>query len=133
MKRKTRLYYWGVLLAIVISIGIFLCFKKNEIIINIGLANPSDNIDLSISLDEIQIFNDSIYYEHYKLKTIKKNLPCGIYKLKIESNKVNTVEERNIILICDLYILIDYYPKVGDSKETSGFYIEKSIAPFYPN
>lgn len=133
MKIKTKFYYWGAFLVIIISICFFVCCKKNEMTIYLGIANPSESIDLSISIDGVQIFKDTIYYEHYKTKIIKENLSSGIYKVKVKSNKVNTVEERSIILMSDLHVLIDYYPKVGDSKETSGFYIEKSNTPFHPN
>lgn len=109
MKTRKKAYYAGALLLIILTIVFFLLAKQNETTIYIGIANPSEDIDLTVKIDGKQIFNDTIAYNPFQMKILKEHFKGGVHELYVYSNKANLTEERYIFLLFDQHILIDYY------------------------
>ena len=116
------------ILAVLIIAVIYLFSRENKVKIYLHIANPSENIDLTVKIGNRQIFKDSLRYHPYQAEIIEENLKFGIYTISVSSNKAGVRDEREIFVFYDQYIVVQYYPK-SDINE-KGLDIDNMFTPF---
>ena len=118
-----------VISALLIAVAVYLFSRKNKIKLYLHIANPSENIDLSVKIDNRQIFNDSLHYHPYKATIIEENLRLGTHTVSVSSRKAGVRDRRKIFVFFDQYIFVQYYPKDGLNEK--GFDIDNFFKPIY--
>lgn len=94
------------------------------------MANPSEDIDLLVKIDDKIVFEDTLAYEPFKINKLKFNLRGGVYNLLVQSNKAGLSEDKTILILFNQHILVDYYPASNETEEQGSFYIKNSLSPF---
>lgn len=126
-----RKYIIGAVILIILIVGVYLFSRKLETTIYIGISNPSENIDLLVRIDDSKIFSDTIEYNPFKYVIIKQHLKGGFHKLYVHSHKENLTKEKNIFLLFNQHVVIEYFPKSDDNEERTSFFIRNRLTPFY--
>lgn len=129
--KTKRKYFIGAVILIILLIGVYLFSRKVETAIYIGIANPSENIELLVKIDDSKIFSDTIGYNPFNYAIIKVHLKGGFHKLYVHSNKDDLTTEKDIFLLFKQHVVIEYFPKSDDNKERASFFIRNRLTPFY--
>lgn len=124
MKRKAFL----IIIISFLLLLVYLFLREKETTFYIGISNPANPIDLNVVVDDTIILNDSIEYNPYKFTIVKKNFRGFMQKISISSNLANKTLEKNMLLVFNQHIIIEYFP---DEKGEGFFDIRNQIKPFY--
>lgn len=121
----------GSVVMIILIIGGYLFARKVETTIYLGIANPSQKMDLLVKIDDRSVFSDTIGYNPFKYIIIKEHLRGGFHKLYVHSNKEHLTAERNILIIFNQHVVIEYFPKDEQNQIGKSLSIRNRLSPFY--
>jgi hypothetical protein len=96
-----------------------------------GIANPSEEMDLFVKVDNRILFNDTLTYHPYKYKIKEERFKAGVYKLLVQSKKEGLLQEKNILILFNQHIVVEFYPKTDDLDGKQIFLIRNRLSPFY--
>ncbi len=130
MKNK-RIIFIGCLGLIIALCGIYFYSRNPETTIYIGMANPSENMDILVKIDDNTIFDNTISYR-FQYNIRKVPLKTGFHKVYVHSNSKGLTTEKEIFLLFKQHLVIEYYPQTNDNNKKNGsFYIRNRLNPFY--
>jgi hypothetical protein len=99
----------GMTLIILLILGHFM-FRINTIIVYIGIEKVEvDTMDISINIDGMLVFNDTIVYDPYKYEIFETNLNSGFHSINVNSHLGNAEAKKNIFVLLDRHVVIEYY------------------------
>ncbi|MEN5193218.1 hypothetical protein [Sphingobacterium faecium] len=128
MRRKT--ISWIVILFIA---SFFLFGIKYETVLYIGMSSPTldgYSIDVEVKIDGKLVLNDSINNNPYKYNTLKKELKIGVRRVEISSVKANVHTIKEIFVLPNQFILLEFLPRLRSEGEEPEFFIMNGFKPF---
>lgn len=128
MRRKT--ISWIVILFIA---SFFLFGIKYETVLYIGMSSPTldgYSIDVEVKIDGKLVLNDSINNNPYKYNTLKKELKIGVRRVEISSVKANVHTIKEIFVLPNQFILLEFLPRLRSEGEEPEFFITNGFKPF---
>lgn len=117
------------LLVIILIISVFLIrsilFRKD---FSVAIANESDLRiqDLTVKIDDVIAFNDSIYSSSIPCCWINQSLKFGVHNFVIESKSKVLFKEFSVLSFKDTYIYIGVW-----ENENKNLWIKKRIYYFF--
>jgi len=125
MKKK---YFLGIIILIGIIYPVTI---EREVTLYLDIANPSTDIDLTIKLDNIEIYNDTLSYDPFQFKVIKFNIKGVLHNLEVHSNMIELTKSERLIFLFRNHLLIAYYPPTELLEEKANFVIYRSFKSFH--
>jgi hypothetical protein len=120
-----------IILATILGLLVIYLLIEKETYFYIGIANPSENIDLEVSFDGQLLHSDTLKYNPFSYIIIKKKVRGGVHKLTVKSNKADLLSKRNLVFLFKHHIVIEYYPELDYYETESSFLIRNRLKPFY--
>lgn len=112
-------------------ITLLLALMKFETLVYIGNPNSSNEIDLTVSINENNIYADTAISNPFKYEVVRKRLRIGMYKLYVQSESKNIIVEKRFMIPLNKHIIIEYIPDTSDYEQDGGVLISTQIKPFY--
>lgn len=128
MKKKT--ISWIVILVIA---SFFLFGIKYETVLYIGMSSPTSDgycIDVEVKIDGELVLNDSINNNPYRYNTLKEKLKIGFRKMEISSKRVDVHTIKEIFVLPNQFILVEFLPRLRSEGEEPEFFITNGFKPF---
>lgn len=127
MKLKNYIF----ILVFILLVCSILYLGTRNLTIYIGIANSSKNIDAEILIDDTVIYNDTLKYNPYEYKIIKKKLKRGFHTIKINSNKGEVTLNDRFFVILNQHLVVEYYPKSDMVENSPLFWVRNRFTKFY--
>jgi hypothetical protein len=127
---KKRAISWIVILVIALF---FLFGIKYETVLYIGMSSPAldgYSIDIKVKIDGNFVLNDSINNNPYRYNTLKKKLKIGFRRVEISSNSANVYTIKEIFVLPNQFILLEFLPRLRSEGEEPEFFITNGFKPF---
>lgn len=127
MIRKHK--YLILLFSLIIILFGYAISQNHETTFYIGIANPSDDIDMLVQIDDHIILRDTLEYSPYNYTTVKENLKGGFHTLVVKSAEGDIIKKRSFLLLLNQNVIIEYFPKTSSQKPD--LRIDNQISPFH--